>query len=37
MSVRHTLFEMGKAALEAAPEIARIHLATPNWILCLPI
>ncbi len=30
MSVQHTLFDMGKAALEAAPEIARIHLAMPN-------
>lgn len=29
-SVQHTLFEMGKAALEAAPEIARIHLTMPN-------
>jgi urate oxidase len=30
MSVQHTLFDMGKAALEAAPEIARIHLNLPN-------
>jgi urate oxidase len=30
MSVQHTLFDMGKAALEAAPEIARIKLAMPN-------
>jgi urate oxidase len=30
MSVQHTLFDMGKAALTAAPEIARIHLAMPN-------
>jgi urate oxidase len=30
MSVQHTLFEMGKAALDAAPEIARIHLTMPN-------
>lgn len=30
MSVQHTLFDMGKAALEAAPEIARIHLNMPN-------
>jgi urate oxidase len=30
MSVQHTLFDMGKAALEAAPEITRIHLAMPN-------
>jgi urate oxidase len=30
MSVQHTLFDMGNAALAAAPEIARIHLAMPN-------
>ncbi len=30
MSVQHTLFDMGKAALTAAPEIARIHLSMPN-------
>ena len=30
MSVQHTLFDMGKAALEAAPEITRIHLSMPN-------
>jgi urate oxidase len=30
MSVQHTLFDMGKAALDAAPEVARIHLAMPN-------
>jgi urate oxidase len=30
MSVQHTLFDMGKAALTAAPEIARIHLTMPN-------
>lgn len=30
MSVQHTLFDMGKAALEAASEIARIHLTMPN-------
>ncbi len=30
MSVQHTLFDMGKAALDAAPEIARIHLKMPN-------
>jgi len=30
MSVQHTLFDMGKAALEAAPEIKRIHLSMPN-------
>jgi urate oxidase len=29
-SVQHTLFDMGNAALEAAPEIARIHLSLPN-------
>lgn len=29
-SVQHTLFDMGKAALEAAPEIARIRLTMPN-------
>jgi urate oxidase len=30
MSVQHTLFDMGKAALAAAPEIARVHLTMPN-------
>jgi urate oxidase len=30
MSVQHSLFDMGKAALEAAPEIARIKLTMPN-------
>jgi len=30
MSVQHTLFDMGKAALAVAPEIARIHLTMPN-------
>lgn len=30
MSVQHTLFDMGKAALAAAPEIERIHLTMPN-------
>jgi urate oxidase len=30
MSVQHTLFDMGKAALEAAPETARIRLTMPN-------
>lgn len=30
MSVQHTLFDMGKAALAAAPEIARIHFSMPN-------
>lgn len=30
LSVQHTLFDMGKAALDAAPEIARIKLTMPN-------
>jgi urate oxidase len=30
MSVQHTLFDMGKAALDAAPEIARVKLTMPN-------
>ena len=30
MSVQHTLFDMGKAALDAAPEIADIKLTMPN-------
>jgi urate oxidase len=30
LSVQHTLFDMGKTALEAAPEIARIKLTMPN-------
>jgi urate oxidase len=30
MSVQHTLFDMGKAALAAAPEIVRIRLSMPN-------
>jgi len=30
MSVQHTLFDMGKAALAATPEIARITLTMPN-------
>jgi urate oxidase len=30
MSVQHTLFDMGSAALAAAPEIARITLTMPN-------
>ena len=30
MSVQHTLFAMGKAALDTAPEITRIHLTMPN-------
>ncbi len=30
MSVQHTLFDMGKAALDAAPEITSIKLTLPN-------
>jgi len=30
LSVQHTLFDMGKAALAAAPEIDRIKLTMPN-------
>ena len=30
MSVQHTLYDMGKAALAAAPEIERIKLTMPN-------
>jgi urate oxidase len=30
MSVQHTLFDMGKAALEVAPEVERITLTMPN-------
>jgi urate oxidase len=30
LSVQHTLFDMGKSALDAAPEIVRIHLTMPN-------
>jgi len=30
MSVQHTLFDMGRAALAAAPEISRITLTMPN-------
>jgi urate oxidase len=30
MSVQHTLFDMGKVALTAAPEISRIKLTMPN-------
>jgi urate oxidase len=30
LSVQHTLYDMGGAALEAAPEIARIKLTMPN-------
>jgi urate oxidase len=35
-SVQATLFEMGTAALEACPEIARITLTMPN-LHCLPV
>ncbi len=34
LSVQHTLFEMGKAALAAAPELAQIKLIMPN-VHCL--
>jgi urate oxidase len=30
MSVQHTIFDMGKAALDAAPEISKIKLTMPN-------
>lgn len=30
LSVQHTIFDMGKAVLEAVPEIARIQLTMPN-------
>lgn len=30
LSVQHTLYDMGKAALDAAPEIARIRFSMPN-------
>jgi urate oxidase len=30
MSVQHTLFDMGKAALASAPEIERVRLTMPN-------
>jgi len=30
LSVQHTLYDMGKAVLEAVPEIARIKLTMPN-------
>jgi urate oxidase len=36
LSVQHTLYDMGKAALEAVPEIARIQLTMPN-LHCLPV
>jgi urate oxidase len=35
-SVQVTLFQMGEAALQAAPEISQIHIAMPNKH-CLPI
>jgi urate oxidase len=30
MSVQHTLFDMGKAALDAVPEVVRVTLTMPN-------
>jgi len=36
MSVQHTLYDMGKAALDAAPEIARVTLTMPNLHHCSP-
>jgi urate oxidase len=30
LSVQHTIFDMGKAALDAAPEISKIKLTMPN-------
>jgi urate oxidase len=33
MSVQHTIFDMGNAALDAAPEIARIKLTIPTTFL----
>ena len=36
LSVQHTLFDMGKAAIEAVPEIASIKLTMPN-LHCLPV
>jgi len=35
-SVQVTLFQMGEAALQVAPEISQIHLAMPNQH-CLPV
>ncbi len=29
-SVQVTLFQMGEAALKAAPEISKVHIAMPN-------
>lgn len=36
LSVQHTLYDMGAAALEAVAEIARIELTMPN-LHCLPV
>jgi len=36
LSVQHTVFDMGKAAIEAVPEIASIKLTMPN-LHCLPV
>jgi urate oxidase len=36
LSVQHTLFAMGEAALAAVPEMARIKLAMPN-LHCIPV
>jgi urate oxidase len=36
LSVQHTLFDIGKAMLEAVPEIARVKLVMPN-LHCLPV
>ncbi|HEY9128043.1 MAG TPA: urate oxidase [Acidobacteriaceae bacterium] len=36
LSVQHTLYDMGAAALEAVPEMARIELTMPN-LHCLPV
>lgn len=35
-SVQATLFEMGEAALQAAPEVSQVHLSMPNQH-CLPV
>jgi urate oxidase len=36
LSVQHTLYDMGKAVIEAIPEIASITLTMPN-LHCLPV
>ena len=36
LSVQHTLYDMGAAALEAVPEMAQIKLTMPN-LHCLPV